>query len=146
MSYRPTGRRVLVKPDAEPTETASGLHIPDVGKTHRPMSGIVVALGPLCAGPADTMAHEVVKRCLARLEAAGAAYAAIQEALADVAHAYAEEAHSGLKVGQAVAFPYTVGTIMPTLMNVQIGEDAYLLIDERDIVAVWDPAQTTVAA
>lgn len=42
---RPTGHRVLVKPDEAPDTSASGLILPQ-DRDHVPVSGTVVALGP----------------------------------------------------------------------------------------------------
>lgn len=146
MSYKPLGRRVLVRPDAETTVTPGGLHIPETNQVDRPMSGIVVALGPLCSSPAAEVAEALIDRVAAHLGDDGRLASRLSEALHDVAMTYADDRWHGLKVGQAVAFPYTVGTVMPTLMDFQIGDESYILIDERDIVAVWDPTSTIVDA
>lgn len=45
MSLLPTGHRIIVKPDAPPELSASGLILPD-DRDHVPVSGTVIAVGP----------------------------------------------------------------------------------------------------
>ena len=44
-SIKPLGDRVVVKPQAAETQTASGLYIPDTAK-EKPQRGTVLAVGP----------------------------------------------------------------------------------------------------
>lgn len=47
ITFRPTGDRVLVKPDMpEDEKTASGIIIPDTARKEKPECGVVVAVGP----------------------------------------------------------------------------------------------------
>lgn len=45
MSVRPLEDRILIKPTAPETKTASGIYLPESAK-EKPMQGKVVALGP----------------------------------------------------------------------------------------------------
>ena len=149
MNLRPLGRRVLVRPDAPETETEGGIYIPEQHRDTIAMSGTVVALGPECAGPsyrikADVLAHveHVIERVAERV---GNDWT--EELLADLRaqlSEYYDQSEDGIKVGMGVAFPYTAGTVMPSLMDVGFDGEHYILLDERDIVAAWQPDAATV--
>lgn len=146
---RPLGRRVLVQPDPPDTETAGGLIIPDKAQSHLAMSGTVVALGPLCQGPAfhvQAQVFDVVDRTIDTVADRMPSADWKEELLADIRAAlsrYADAASDGLQVGMCVAFPYTVGTTMP-VMDVGVDGEPLILIDERDIVAAWMPESARV--
>ena len=131
---RPLAGRVLIKPDAQAKETASGLAIPDSHFEYE-MSGRVVMVGD---GPAS--AHNVRKATLRSVlkvidrVAVGRVFctellavkADVQQKLA-VADSLAE-----VKEGDRVAFPYTAGTVM------DVDGQRYLLMNEDQIVAVLE--------
>lgn len=142
--YRPLGRRVLVKPDPADTETAGGLVIPDKAQDHTAMSGVVVALGPECAGPSyriktDVLVHvdHAIERAFSRAAHDDAKEDVLAEIRALLAEYYNQHAE-GLQVGMGVAFPYTVGTLF------DVEGEPMLLLNEADIVAAWMPDAATV--
>lgn len=131
---QPLANRVLVKPDPPPDVTASGLVIPDnaVASKDFDMSGTVVRIGH---GPAS--AHRVreatITRCqqaLNRLALDLGTAAAIHQTLDEMRGQVISL--SELRVGDHVAFPYTVGTV------IEVDGERYLLMNEDQIVAILD--------
>ena len=135
---RPTGSKVIVKPDVAPGISESGLIVPENARRDPAMSGIVVAVGN---GPAS--AHRVraatIAACRDRIETAaqdaeddygmGAALAALPDA---------SEAGSFSEVspGDRVCFAYTAG------QHLVVDDEQYLVMQEDDIVAVLDDEVT----
>ena len=133
---RPLANRVLVKPDPQVKETATGIAIPDAHFEYD-MSGTVVTVGN---GPAS--AHRVREALIARIQSVVddllpeppdmpcASVAAIQAALTRAAQHHPDM--SEVKVGDRVAFPYTAGTL------IEIDGERHLLMNEDQIVAVLE--------
>jgi len=150
MDLKPLGKRVLVRPDPPETATESGLVIPDRAQDRLAMSGTVVAVGPLCAGPSYRIKAgvlAVVERAIESVEGRTASRAWADELRADLRallSRYYDQSADGLRPGMAVAFPYTVGTTIPSLMDLGIDGEHLILINEEDIVAAWDAATVTV--
>ena len=133
---QPLGHRVLVKPDAQPDESAGGLVLPE-DRDHVPVSGQIVALGP--------------GGSLVRFKARQRGLQAACEAISGLSKTYSESDHiavSGaalaavevlkntpdperdLKVGDYVVFPAEVGHI------VEHDGEQFILVNEDDVVAL----------
>jgi len=128
---RPLAGRVLIQPDVQAKETASGLAIPDSHFEYE-MSGRVVMIG---SGPAS--AHKVrreslqmVVQLLDRMASPCAELKAVRASVLGILARY--ENMSEVKVGDHVAFPYTAGTVM------DVDGARYLLMNEDQIVAVLE--------
>jgi co-chaperonin GroES (HSP10) len=137
---RPLGNRVLVKPDPQVKETASGLAIPDAHFEYD-MSGTVVQVGN---GPAS--AHRVREAMIARFhkcvddaadewdDGETGESLLVAADLHRKLNALAALNVSELQVGDHVAFPYTAGTL------IEVDGERYLLMNEDQIVAVLEAA------
>lgn len=113
MSIRPTGHRILVKPDEQRTETDSGLVLLQ-DRHHIPVSGTVVAIG---SGPlwAAQLKREILKDVRDIIEGTGEIFpndgGAPFNILRDEIGRYAQRMPyaSELQVGDRVIFPTTSG-------------------------------------
>lgn len=133
---QPLANRVLIKPDAAPTVTESGLFIPDnaVQSKNFEMSGTVVRTG---TGPAS--AHRVREAMIARFHKLideafidGALIADIPRQLRRELNNLAMQNVSEVQPGDHVAFPYTVGEVL------EVDGERYLLMTEDQISAVLE--------
>jgi len=131
---RPLAGRVLIKPDTQAKETASGLAIPDSYFEYE-MSGRVVQIGD---GPAS--AHNVrratlqsVLKVIDRVAVGRAMCTELMAVKADVQQKLAlADQLAEVREGDHVAFPYTAGTVM------DVDGQRYLLMNEDQIVAVLE--------
>lgn len=138
---RPIGHRVVVLPDRAPTQTASGLYLPETTDVP-PMSGIVQAVGDGLERDTRIRARTIA-RCLsilddATIEAATSAEALIlaKEEIGRYLRSANEQTHI-CEVGQRVIFPMEAGH------EIVLGEDtenAVVIVAEDSILAVWDAA------
>jgi co-chaperonin GroES (HSP10) len=142
---KPIRNRVLVRPDAVESETAGGLIIPDNAKDGIVMSGEVVALGPECHGPSYRIRGQVladvehaIERVAGRAASASWTEDLLNELRAQLAGYY--DLSQDVQVGAHVCFPYTAGTVLAE------GGTSYLLVNEDDIVATWQPDEAVVEA
>lgn len=134
---RPTGRRVLIRPDRGRTETASGILIPDRAQSHVAMSGEIVALGPACWGPSYRTRAAVMSDVFAVLDDYDASDA-LTDAMRALLSRYYDAAAEDLRIGDAVCFPYTAGT------DLTVDGEAFLVVKDEDLVATWHPDTVTV--
>ena len=118
MTLRPLGDRVLIRPEANPEQTASGLWLSEHRKPEE--AGTVVAVGrPVHPQRAATL------RLARRLRKRGAQHdAGLVEALVTRKPAVA--------VGDFVLFSWNVG------QDVSVNDERYLLLREDDLLAVVD--------
>lgn len=120
---RPLGDRVLIKPDKNPEQTESGLHLVEHRKPEN--MGTVVAVGP-CPHPlkheASTLA-ERLERCYD------------DEIITDAANMLRDvtRREPSVKVGDDVIFSWTSG------QELFVDDERYLLMREGDILAVVEP-------
>ena len=135
---QPLANRVLVKPDPPPDVTDSGIVIPDNAHVSKDfdMSGTVIRIG---TGPAS--AHRVREAMIARfhrlLDTADDQcchdQGTIRSLRLDLNELAAQVMNlSEVQVGDHVAFPYTVGTVMV------VDGERYLLMNEDQMVAILD--------
>jgi len=146
---RPIRNRILIRPDAAETETASGLVIPDNAKDRYAMSGEVIALGPECHGPAYRIRAAVLASVEERLDRVNA-----EAGIADLEHHDFIEAFRGelrallanfydaaadsVQVGMHVCFPSECAT------DVSEGKEPLILVKESDLSAAWEPDEAAV--
>ena len=137
---KPIGHRIVVLPDAAPTQTESGLYIPDAHQDTPPMSGTVIRLGD---GPARDVSirARTVARCLAILDDATLEAATATEALILAKEEIGRylrdvsEAEHICDVGQRVIFPMEAGH------EIVLNEDtdqAVVIVSEDSVLAVYD--------
>ena len=139
MSLRPTGSRVILKPEPPATESAGGIVFPETAGKPPAMSGTVISVG---RGPAT--AHRVRQYTLARVMetieeiADNVPAAALRSELSDAIARMASDdvTFSEIKEGDYVAFAYTSGAQL-----VMDGQE-YIVLDEQDIQAVWAPQES----
>jgi co-chaperonin GroES (HSP10) len=130
---RPLGHKILVKPDAPPTETESGIILMS-DRRDPEMGGEVVSVGN---GPAS--AHRIrtftIARCMKLLDetADRVPAQALRVQLMDAFARYQMEQVriSEVQEGDQVIFPYTAG------QKIQVDDQTYILLAEDDISAVW---------
>ena len=142
VAIRPTGHKVLVKPDAAPDTSAGGLVVPESARREPAMSGVVVAVGD---GPAS--AHRVraatITACVDRIvrlddsddDGICEGLACALESLRSFAAACTDL--SEVHPGDRVCFPYTAG------QRLQVDEETYFVMQEDDITAVLETAEDT---
>lgn len=120
-SFQPLADRVLIRPDAQPTMTESGLHLAEQWKPEQ--TGTVVAVGrgrhPF-KDEAFSLAHKL--DCIGDEIACDAA-----QMLRDLTGKEPE-----VKVGDAVIFSWQAGQEL----IVNHGQERYVLMRESDILAV----------
>ena len=131
MPLRPLGHRVLIQPDAQESETASGLILPQ-DRYHVPVSGTIVAVG---SGPARdvTIRARVISRCMGLIEElAQMGIRDPQDYLAALSSykQRCERFESPITVGDRVVYPVEAG--------LAITEDgiAYILMNEDEIAVI----------
>ena len=133
MALRPTGFRILVKPDAQKTETDSGLVLLK-DRHHIPVSGTVVAIGN-----GSEREHQervrVLKEALTIVEKLAVTFqhpAPLQMAYQDIDRYLAKQKveEPDIKLWDRVVFPTTAGQQVT-----EDGED-YVLLNEDDVLAV----------
>lgn len=126
---QPLGHRVLVKPDAQPDESAGGLVLPE-DRDHVPVSGQIVALGPggsLVRFKARQRGLQAALKLLEPItddDTIGPAREEIQALL------NTPDPERDLKVGDYVVFPAEVGHI------VEHDGEQFILVNEDDVVAL----------
>ncbi len=132
---QPLGHRVLVKPDAQPDESAGGLVLPE-DRDHVPVSGQIVALGP----------GGSLVRFKARQRGIQAAWDAVDSIIWEENEISSQvistvlsiigtmkntpDPERDLKVGDYVVFPAEVGHI------VEHDGEQFILVNEDDVVAL----------
>jgi co-chaperonin GroES (HSP10) len=142
MPLHPLGNRVLVKPDAQPTTSESGLILLE-DRHYIAMSGEVVAIA---RGPnsAHRLRAATIARCQRILDEvadrvpAGALHVELHKAFAR--YAMEQCTLPSVLEGDQVCFPYTAGH------DVTIDGERFVLIKEDDLEAVWQPDRVTVEA
>lgn len=144
---RPLGHKIVVKPDVEPTQTASGLYIPETSQHAPPMSGTVLRLGN---GPAHDrqIRARAITRCLSILNDASIEAATPREALRIAQDEIARylrdtsELSHVCAVGDRVIFPMDAGHEVVLDEDV---EGAVVILSEDSVLAIVD-AETQEAA
>jgi co-chaperonin GroES (HSP10) len=136
----PLGNRVLIKPDAQPTQSDGGLILLET-RHYVPMSGEVVAIA---RGPqsAHRLRTATIARCQRILDEvadrvpAGALHVELHKAFAS----YAMEQCTLPSVfeGDQVCFAYTAGH------DVTIDGERFVLLNEDDLEAVWKADRVTL--
>lgn len=142
MPLHPLGNRVLVKPDAQPTQTDSGLVLLD-DRRYIPTTGEVVSVarGPATAHRVRALTIARCQRILDEVAArvpAGALHVELHRALAGFA--MEQCTLPSVMEGDQVAFPATSGH------DVTIDGEAFILLKEDDLDAVWTPSAAQVEA
>lgn len=142
MSLRPLGHRILVKPDAQPERSGSGLILPQ-DHDHIPSSGTVVALGE--GGPqgkyrarqrALQMALDVIVEC----EETFNFPASLQVCRENVARLLGSaDPQREIQVGDRVAYAVEVG-----LKLVEDGTE-YIILNEDDVAVLVADEQEAAA-
>lgn len=134
MTLRPLGDRVLIRPDAAPTQTESGLHLVE----HWPdeVSGTVIAVGTP-KHPKAEQAEGIARRLDSALFGSGsAATKACSEAATLLRVLTARE--PVVSVGDRVLFSRIAG------QDVQIDDTRYVLMREADLLAVLDAEERAI--
>lgn len=141
MQLRPLGHRLLVTPDATPTETASGFIIP--GAVNLPkMSGVVSEVG---LGPARDVRirSAAIARCMrilddARIDAANAESAIVwaREEMGRYLR-QSERIEPLVKAGDRVVFAAESGH---EIVLDEATDDAVIVLNEDDVLAVMEQA------
>ena len=130
----PLQSRLIIKPEPASTMSAGGILFPETHGKAPAMTGVVMGIGK---GPAS--AHRVrqatIAHCLHLVETVAEQVPAstLRSEVADAFARYAaEDARcSELHVGDMVCFAYTAGH------NMTVDGEPYIVIDERDVQAVW---------
>ena len=123
--FTPLSDRVLIKPDAGPTQTASGLHI--VHERVPEQTGTVVAVGR-ARHPLKDVAFDLARKLETH------SLNTLDDLARDAAHMLRNLTgkEPDVKVGDYVIFSTHVGHEI----HVNHGADRYLLMRESDILAV----------
>lgn len=123
---RPLGDRVLIKPEANPNTTESGLVL--VEQKQPEQIGTVVSVG-LCSHPLKAEAEALAEK----LDAVDL-WAAGETVGSDAAHMLRDLVRRtpDVKVGDFVLFSWASG------QELQIDDERYLLMRESDILAVYE--------
>ena len=139
MSLRPTGSRVIIKPEPAATESAGGIVFPETAGQPPAMSGTVISIA---RGPAS--AHRVRQYTLARVMElieeladnvpASALRSELQDAIARMA--VDDVSFSEISEGDYVAFAYTSGA------QLVVDGETYIVLDEQEIQAVWSAEES----
>ena len=133
----PLANRVLITPDPPPTQTESGLHIPDNATREKDfeMSGTVVRVG---TGPASAqrVREAMIRRFAALVDkvAESTPSTGVCAVLAREIGIMSLEAVTLTEIqpGDRVAFPYTAGTVL------EADGVRHLLMNEDQVVAILD--------
>jgi co-chaperonin GroES (HSP10) len=131
--FRPLGDRVLIRPRAQPTQTASGIHLAEQWKPEQ--VGTVIAVGQP-RHPLKDEAFDLAGRI--ELRASTRAPYEPHEPEFDAAQMLRDLTgkEPAVKVGDEVIFSWQAGHEL----WVNHGEDRVLLMREGDLLAVVDPA------
>lgn len=141
VSIRPTGHRILVKPDTPPDTTDSGLILPE-DRDHVPVSGIVAAMGPGGSLMRYQARQRAIHDCAEIIESLISTFGAVAPltmARDEIAGRLGtSDPEHELHVWDRVVFPADVG--------LTVSEDGatYVLLNEDDVAAV--AAEAEVAA
>ena len=133
MSIRPLGNRILVKPDAQPDQTDSGLILPN-DHDHVPVSGTVVELGPGGSTMRYQARQRALKQCLEVMDAATQRYGGMPP-LQVVRNQISGLLGTGdpvrdVQVGDRVAYPAECG------LDVTVDGAPYVVLSEDDVAVV----------
>lgn len=138
MSLRPIGHRILVKPDAQPDETVSGLILPQ-DHDHVPVSGTVVAVGPGGSQVRYQARQRAIRDCVEVVESTTrqfGPFAALQILREEVSALLGtSDPTREAQVGDRVAFAQESGLKMS-----EDGED-YIILNEDDVVVMVNEEQ-----
>lgn len=130
---RPTGHRVLVKPDPPPETTTTGLVLPQ-DHDHVPVSGVVYALGPGGSLVRYQARQRALTDCAEIVESALRTFgplSALQIARDEIAGMLGtSDPVRELHVWDRVVFPAEAGLVL------QEDGETFILINEDDVVAV----------
>lgn len=138
IEMRPLGNRVLIKPHAKRSETASGLAI--VEDWQPDTSGVVVALGDGIESRKKAV-QRVLKQLMSEFSPSGESIA-VACAMSGICGRL-QELHDGYQpehvcaVGDEVTFGVTAGT------ELDLGGELYLLVDENDLETLCVPIEAT---
>lgn len=141
MTVRPIGPRIYVTPDPKPTQTASGLLIPNAA-TIPEMSGVVVAIG---TGPASHSSlirtrATAINDCIDVVQQYEqtfqypASLQLVREELARILRTVPAATHL-VTVGQRVVFPHNKGYEL--VLN-EDTDDRILVLNEDDVIGVCE--------
>lgn len=147
---RPLGHKLIVQPDAAPTETESGFYIPEAYQDLPAMSGTVIRLGD---GPErdKQIRAKTIARCISIVEEMDRdrliplSADAVAPTIVSELTRYMRQAESighACEVGQRVIFPMEAGHEI--VLN-EATDDAVVVLSEDAILAVYDAEQETVA-
>lgn len=148
MTVRPIGPRIYVTPDPKPTQTASGLLIPNAA-TIPEMSGVVVAIG---TGPASHSSlirarATAIKDCIDVVQQYEqtfqypATLQLVREEFARILRTVPAATHL-VTVGQRVVFPHNKGYEL--VLN-EDTDDRILVLNEDDVIGVVCEVDAVVA-
>src|SRR5512138_3614587 len=127
---RVLGHRVLIKPDAQETETESGLVLPD-DRDHVAVSGTVVAIGEDGSEQGYRAYQQGVRDSLAVVQSMEQAWnfpAVLQVTREEVARMLRRHPDYDIGVGDRALFPPEAG------QDVTIGGEAYVLMAIDDVL------------
>lgn len=128
----PTGHRILIQPDAPPTQSASGLILP-ADRDHVPVSGTVIALG---TGPArdQRIRAACIARCIAIVEELAEMGVHGLDVIAELRRYKNDIERLGhlVAVGDRVVYPVDAGLALS-----EDGAD-YILLNEDDVIVIAD--------
>lgn len=133
MSLRPTGHRILVKPDAPPELTTSGLILPQ-DRDHVPVSGTVVALGPGGSQIRHRTRQRAFRDCLELVESTLRSFGNIapltilRDEMSGLIGTSCPERE--IAIGDRVAYPVESG-----LALTEDGVD-YIILNEDDVAVI----------
>ena len=138
MSLRPLGHRILVKPDAPPEASQSGLILPQ-DRDHVPVSGTVVELGPGGNQMRYRTRQRAISDCLEVIESACQSYGhwtVLQLVRENVAGLLGtSEPEREIHVGDRVVFGFAAGITMT-----DDGEE-YIMLNEDDVGVLVDESE-----
>jgi co-chaperonin GroES (HSP10) len=139
MDLKPLNSRLIVKPEAAATESATGIIFPETYGKPPAMSGTVIAVG---RGPATAqrVRGATIAHILGLIEAVAnrTPSSCVVAELTEEIGRYAMESisFSELAEGDYVAFAYTSGSKM------KVDGDEYLVLNEDEVEAVWKPQES----
>ena len=139
---RPLSSRLIIKPEPAETQSQGGIIFPETHGKPPAMTGEVVGMG---RGPASAqrVREATIARCvrIVNEQAEQTCPKALQDAIVDALARYAAEVpdDSEVREGDYVCFAYTAGH------NMQLDGEAFIVIDEADVQAVWQPEKESAA-
>jgi co-chaperonin GroES (HSP10) len=133
MGLQPIGHRILVKPDEQPDETASGLVLPQ-DRDHIPMSGTVVAIGPGGSAVRFRARQRAIRDCAEVIESVMRRWHAMAPLLLardEIAGLLgSSDPEHEIAVGDRVAYPVEAGLLLT------VDGESYIVLNEDDVAVL----------